>query len=203
MPEYPFQHIVVGLLEVNCCLVQNPGSRTLYVVDPGGDWKLIRSAAEPLDYDEAVILFTHAHVDHIAASGAIAEALKVKRVYLNPADKPIYYSKGNTVGNYIPAAENLPDTIWPPDDPRMKVLPCPGHSPGGVSYYFPELATVFCGDTLFFGSIGRTDLPGGNEDELVKSVHEQIFTLPEDTRAVPGHGPFTSVGYEKKHNPFV
>ena len=203
MPEYPFQHIVVGLLEVNCCLVQNPGSRTLYVVDPGGDWKLIRSAAEPLDYDEAVILFTHAHVDHIAASGAIAEALKVKRVYLNPADKPIYYSKGNTVGNYIPAAENLPDTIWPPDDPRMKVLPCPGHSPGGVSYYFPELATVFCGDTLFFGSIGRTDLPGGNEDELVKSVHEQIFTLPEDTRVVPGHGPFTSVGYEKKHNPFV
>ena len=203
MPEYPFHHIVVGLLEVNCCLVQNPGSRILYVIDPGGDWKLIRSAAEGLDYDEAVILFTHAHVDHIAASGAVADALKVKRVYLNPADKPIYYSKGNTVGNYIPAAENLPDTVWPPDDPRMKVLPCPGHSPGGVSYYFPELATVFCGDTLFFGSIGRTDLPGGNERELVNSVREQIFKLPDDTRAVPGHGPFTSVGYEKKHNPFV
>ena len=203
MPDFPFQHIVVGLLEVNCCLVQNPGARTLYVIDPGGDWKLIRSAAEHLDYDEAVILFTHAHVDHIAAAGATADAFHITRVYLNPADKPIYYSKGNTVGNYIPAAENLPDTIWPPDDPRMKVLPCPGHSPGGVAYYFPELATVFCGDTLFFGSIGRTDLPGGNESELVKSVHEQLFTLPEDTRIVPGHGPFTSVGYEKKHNPFV
>ena len=203
MPDYPFQHIVVGLLEVNCCLVQNPGDRTLYVIDPGGDWKLIQSAAKPLDYDEAVILFTHAHVDHIAAAGSTAEALNVKRVYLNPADKPIYYSKGNTVGNYIPAAENLPDTIWPPEDPRMKVLPCPGHSPGGVSYYFPELATVFCGDTLFFSSIGRTDLPGGDENELIKSVHEQIFKLPEDTRVVPGHGPFTSVGYEKKHNPFV
>ena len=203
MPDYPFQHIVVGLLEVNCCLVQNPGDRTLYVIDPGGDWKLIRSAAEKLDYDEAVILFTHAHVDHIAAAGATAEALNVKRVYLNPADKPIYYSKSNTVGNYIPAAENLPDTIWPPEDPRMKVLPCPGHSPGGVSYYFPELATVFCGDTLFFSSIGRTDLPGGDENELIKSVHEQIFKLPEETRVVPGHGPFTSVGYEKKHNPFV
>ena len=203
MPEFPFKTVTVGLLEVNCCLVQLPGSRTLYVIDPGGDWKLIEAEARSFDYDEAVILFTHAHVDHISAAGDIADALNVRRVYLNPADKPLDYSPGNTVGNYIPAAEDLPDTTWPPEEPRMLVLPCPGHSPGGVSYYFPELATVFCGDTLFFGSIGRTDLPGGNENELVKSVHEQIFKLPDETRVVPGHGPFTSVGYEKKHNPFV
>jgi len=203
MPDLPFKQVTVGLLEVNCCLVQLPGSRTLYVIDPGGDWKLIQSEVKKLDFDEAVILFTHAHVDHIAASGAIADALGIKRVYLNPADLPIYYSKGNVVGNYIPAAENLPDTIWPPDDPRIQVLPCPGHSPGGVSYYVPELGTVFSGDTLFFSSIGRADLPGGDEDELVDSVRTQLFKLPDDTRVVPGHGPFTSIGYEKKNNPYV
>ena len=203
MSDFPFKHITVGLLEVNCCLVQLPDSRTLYVIDPGGDWKLIQTEAKKLDFDEAVILFTHAHVDHIAAAGPIAEALHISRVYLNPADKLIYTSKSNTVGNYIPAAENLPDTIWPPEDPRIRVLPCPGHSPVGVSYYFPELATVFSGDTLFFSSIGRTDLPGGSEKQLLDSVHKQLFQLPDDTRVVPGHGPFTSIGYEKKNNPYV
>ena len=203
MPDFPFKHITVGLLEVNCCLVQLPGSRTLYVIDPGGDWKLIQAEAKKLDFDEAVILFTHAHVDHIAAAGAVANALNIERVYLNPADESIYYSKGNVVGNYIPAAKNLPGTIWPPADPRIQVLPCPGHSPGGVSYYFPELGTVFSGDTLFFSSIGRADLPGGDEDELVASVRNQLFKLPDETRVVPGHGPFTSIGYEKKNNPYV
>lgn len=203
MSDFPFKSITVGLLEVNCCLVQLPGSRTLYIIDPGGDWKLIQSEAKKLDFDEAVILFTHAHVDHIAAAGAIADAFRITRVYLNPADLPIYRSRSNTVGNYIPAAENLPDTIWPPEDPRMRVLPCPGHSPGGSAYYFPELATVFSGDTLFFSSIGRTDLPGGDEDELVDSVRNRLFELPDDTRVVPGHGPFTSIGYEKKNNPYV
>ena len=85
----------------------------------------------------------------------------------------------------------------------MRTIPCPGHSPGGSAYYFPELATVFSGDTLFLASIGRTDLPGGNEEELLDSVREGLFKLPDDTRVVPGHGPFTSIGYEKKNNPYV
>ena len=203
MPEFPFKAVTVGLLEVNCCLVLLPDSRTLYIIDPGGDWKLIEAEAKAFDYDEAVILFTHAHVDHISAAGAVANALHITKVYLNPADKPIYYSPGNTVGNYIPAAQDLPDTTWPPEDPRMLVLPCPGHSPGGAAYYFPELDTVFSGDTLFFSSIGRTDQPGGSEKQLLDSVHKQLFNLPDDTRVVPGHGPFTSIGYEKKNNPYV
>ena len=203
MPDYPFNTVIVGLLEVNCNLVQLPGSRILYVIDPGGDWKLIQAEAKTFDFDEAVILFTHAHVDHIAAAGAIADALHVARAYLNPADKPIYYSKGNTIGNYIPAAENLPDTVWPPEEPRMRTIPCPGHSPGGSAYYFPELDTVFSGDTLFFESIGRTDLPGGSEKQLLDSVHKQLFNLPDDTIVVPGHGPSTSIGFEKKNNPYV
>ena len=186
MPEFPFKHITVGLLEVNCCLVQLPDSRTLYIIDPGGDWKLIEAESRSFDYDEAVILFTHAHVDHISAAGDIADALNVRRVYLHPADKPIYYCPGNPVGNYIPAAENLPDTVWPPSDPRMQVLLCPGHSPGGVSYYFPELATVFSGDTLFFSSIGRADLPGGDEHALFESLR-RLMPLTRTTPVHPGH----------------
>ena len=203
MPDSPFKTITVGLLEVNCCLVQLPDSRTLYIIDPGGDHKLIEAEAKKFHYDEAVILFTHAHVDHIAAAGAVANTLHVRRVYLNPDDKSIYYSPYNTVGNYIQAAENLPDTTWSPEEPRMKVLACPGHSPGSVSYYFPEFDTVFSGDTLFYESVGRTDLPGGSEDELADSVHDKLFTLPDETRVIPGHGPFTSIGFEKKNNPYV
>ncbi|MBQ9500860.1 MAG: MBL fold metallo-hydrolase [Lentisphaeria bacterium] len=203
MPDYPFNTVIVGLLEVNCNLVQLPGSRTLYIIDPGGDWKLIESESRKFDYDEAVILFTHAHVDHISGAGEIADALNIRRVYLNPDDKFIYYSPSNTVGGYIPAAEDLPDTIWPPNDPRMQVILCPGHSPGGVSYYFPEIATVFSGDTLFYESIGRTDLPGGDQDALESTVRTRLFTLPDDTRVVPGHGPFTSIGFERKNNPYV
>ena len=203
MPDYPFKTVVVGLLEVNCCLVQLPDSRTLYIIDPGGDWKLIEAESRSFDYDEAVILFTHAHVDHIAAAGDIADALNIRRVYLNPADRFIYYSPSNTVGNFLPAAEDLPDTTWPLNDPRIQTIPCPGHSPGGAAYYFPELATVFSGDTLFYESIGRADLPGGDEDVLVASVRSRLFMLPDDTRVVPGHGPFTSIGFERKNNPYV
>ena len=134
MPESLFKTAVVGLLEVNCCLVQLPGSRTLYVIDPGGDHKLIEEKAKKFDCDEAVILFTHAHVDHIAAAGAVAKALHITKAYLHPDDKSLYYSPYNTIGNYIPAAQDLPDTVWPPEDPRMRILLCPGHSPGSVSY---------------------------------------------------------------------
>lgn len=199
----PFQIIPVGLLETNCILVENPGSDVLYVIDPGGDWKLIEQEAKKIERAEVRILLTHAHVDHISAVGAITKVLGATKIFLHPGDLPLYLSKSNEIPMYLPACSDLPNTCWPLEDPDIRVLECPGHTPGGVSYYFPKLRTVFCGDTLFYGSVGRTDLPGGDPERLSESIRTQLFALPEDTRAVPGHGPDTSIGYEKKYNRFV
>ena len=199
----PFQVIPVGLLETNCILVKNPGSDVLYVIDPGGDWKLVEQAAKGIERAETRILLTHAHVDHISAVGAVAKALGVKKVYLHPDDVPLYRSKSNEIPMYLPACADLPETCWPLEDPDVQVLECPGHTPGGVSYYFPKLRTVFCGDTLFYGSVGRTDLPGGDPEKLSESIRAKLFALPDGTRAIPGHGPDTSIGYEKKYNRYV
>ena len=195
--------LFLRFLSVNCYVVSDETTKRALIVDPGSAPEFIQKAIDKMEVKPEGILLTHAHVDHISAAGEIADALNIRRVYLHPDDKLIYYSPSNTVGGYIPAAEDLPDTIWPPNDPRMQVIPCPGHSPGGSSYYFPELATLFSGDTLFYESVGRTDLPGGNQDELIDSIRDKLFTLPDDTHVIPGHGPGTSIGYEKKNNPYV
>lgn len=195
--------VTVGLFEVNCVLFQLNGSRTLYIVDPGGDWKLIRSESRKFEYDEAMILFTHAHVDHISGAGELAEDMKITKVYLNPADLPLYNSPENAIPPYYPAAKNLPATMWPPEDPGIGVFACPGHSPGGTSYYLAEDDVLLSGDTLFRNSIGRTDLPGGDSTLLIRSVRKLLNALPDQTRVIPGHGPETDIAEEKRNNPYV
>lgn len=203
-PDKEIRVIPVGAFETNCVLIHNPGSDILYVVDPGFDGaRILREIQKFKEIREYRVLLTHAHADHISAAGEVASALHLDHVYLNPDDKKMYYSKGNAIPPYYPPAENLPDTVWPPpDDPDVKYIATPGHSRGGASYYFPKLHTVLAGDSLFYMSIGRTDFPGGNADDLLKSVRERLFTLPDDTRVIAGHGPDTLIGYEKAHNPY-
>ena len=196
----------VGMLETNCVLVRLPGSPVLYVVDPGADAdRILRAVRTFQEVSEYRILLTHAHFDHIGAAGSIARALNVPCVFLAPQDEPIYHSPDNCMLPYVPAAEDLPEVKpFPPaaELPGMSVLPCPGHSPGGSAFYFPALQTVLSGDSLFYQSIGRTDFPGGDAETLLRSVREQLFTLPADTRVVPGHGAETTIGFEKRYNPF-
>ena len=195
---------IVGRLEVNCYLVTPPGSGFLYIIDPGADAEEIASAAAKLKYVEAIILFTHAHVDHIAGAGALAKSLGVKRLYLHDADKKLYGSPNNHLMPFVDVAEDLPETSWPPvDTGDFTWVHSPGHTKGGVCYHFPKLNALFTGDSIFRGSIGRTDFPGGDLGELMSSIKDVIFKFPDSTEIFPGHGSNSSVGVEKAMNPYV
>lgn len=197
--------IPAGLLRTNCTLLSVPGSGILYIFDPAGEGKrLIREANRFEGINEVRIVLTHAHFDHIQAAGEVAAAFGLDKLYLHPADHALYYSPENAMEPYFTAAKNLPQAAWPPPpDDNMQIIPCPGHTPGGSSFYFKSLSTVVTGDTLFYECIGRTDFPGGNFKDLENSVRNGLFVLPDDTRVIPGHECETTIGHEKKHNPYV
>ena len=198
--------IPVGPLATNCHCVFLETNRRLFVIDPGDDSEAILKGVRSLpDFESAQILLTHAHVDHISAAGAVAAALPAERVILDPADLPLYRSPENAILPFLPAPADLPETTAPESSSDFTAIPLPGHSPGGTGYLFTEAGkrALFAGDSLFAGSIGRTDLWGGDYDELLKSIREQIFTLPPDTEVFPGHGESTTVGREREENPYL
>ncbi|MDD5697479.1 MAG: MBL fold metallo-hydrolase [Victivallaceae bacterium] len=194
---------VVGLLEVNCYLVPAAASRRLYIIDPGAEAAAIIAAARKFSYEEAVILLTHAHVDHIGAVREVAKALGIGKIYLHPNDVGIYRSRNNHLLPYIPPAEQLPETTPAISGNDFEILEIPGHSPGSVGFYFSRLPALFAGDTIFKNSIGRSDLPGGNPEQLISSIKNKLMTLPDDLKLYPGHGPATTIGSERKFNPYL
>ena len=197
-----YKIIETGPIQVNTCLFEHDG--ILFVIDPGGSAEKIEKDADAFFPGlERIILLTHAHVDHIAGLPETAERLGVRKVFLHPADIPLYESPANAIEPYIAHPDGLPDTRWPAVFPGLEVRHTPGHTQGGVVYFFPEKKLAFTGDTIFLESIGRTDLPGGNEAQLAASIRTQIYTLPQETLLIPGHGPVTSVGYEIRNNPYI
>ena len=203
MADHPFTTLVVGDIGVNCYLVPGPKSGNLYIIDPGDDAADIIAAAKDFTCSEAVILLTHAHVDHIGACGAVAKKLGITRVCLDPADSELYSSPVNHLLPYLPPAKNLPPVIdfYPQED--FSVIQTPGHTPGSVCLWFMDYNTLFTGDTLFQGSVGRTDLPGGNYDDLMRSIHEKLMVLPDDLKVFPGHQYWSTIGREKSSNPYL
>lgn len=193
----------VGLFETNCYLVHLEEKRQLYVIDPGGDAPEIIDMARSFAFDRAEILLSHAHVDHISAAGEVAGALGIDFVRLAAADHLFYASPDNALPPWLPAAKNLPPAkeFAPNDD--FTVIPLPGHTPGGSGLLFREAGVLFVGDTLFAGSIGRTDLPGGDYHSLMESIHSRLLTLPDDLNVYPGHGPATTIGRERASNPYL
>jgi glyoxylase-like metal-dependent hydrolase (beta-lactamase superfamily II) len=196
--------IPAGLLETNCYLVLDEATRTLYVIDPGGDAGKIIAAAGKYTFDKCVVLLTHYHIDHVAAAGAVAKELKVQQVFLRKEDHPYYYSPENHLLPYVPPAEDLPEvTDVLPEDCCFTLLALPGHTQGGGGFYCAAEKVLFAGDTIFDRSIGRTDFPGGDYDTLINSIRQEIFSLPDDVKIYPGHGGTTSVGAERTGNPYL
>lgn len=193
------EQIAVGMLEVNCYIVGDETSRSALIVDPGDDGDWIVDRVRELGLTPTGVLLTHGHVDHIRGVSRVCEEFAIP-VELSPDDHDLYHSPDNQLPPWLPAAKGLPEPASVPMDQgglAFRVLLTPGHTPGGRSYYFPSARSVFTGDALFAGGIGRTDLPGGNEAQLMQSIQTVLFALPDDTVVYPGHGGPTTIGKEK------
>ncbi len=201
----PVSIITVGAFEVNSIVLYDAKNHICYIIDPGGDADKILHYLPPLQsYDKIRILLTHAHFDHISALKNILDITHSNEIYLHPNDSDLFLSPDNQFLPYYPYIPDLPVPNWPlPENDFISPLHTPGHSQGSCSFVVPSLKTVFSGDTLFYNSIGRTDLYGGDFATLIKSIKEQLFSLPDDFRVIPGHGPETSIAFEKQHNPYL
>lgn len=198
------KQLILGYLENNCYLINSKDAKTLYIVDaPSEATKIIECAEHHFKFEEVIILLTHAHADHIGALKELVNHFGVQKIMLDSRELPLYNSPQNCILPWLVAQTNLPLTEEPSDTIDFEVIRTPGHTAGGVCYYFKSQKSLFTGDTLFYRSVGRTDLPGGSSKVLTQSIREKLFELPSDVMVFPGHGPMTTIGDEQKLNPYV
>ncbi len=205
---YKISRYIVGPFATNCYLVQNHESGKGVIIDPGGDADVILDAIRASGMEPVAILLTHGHIDHLMAVPEIQTRYNLP-VYVHEAERPMLASVSIQAEMFgLPNMPSPEVSVWLKEgDLQIKggltfgVIHTPGHSPGGCCYLMED--GIFVGDTLFESSIGRTDLPGGDYDQLIRSIKEKLFTLPDETIVYPGHGGFTSIGQEKRYNPFL
>jgi glyoxylase-like metal-dependent hydrolase (beta-lactamase superfamily II) len=204
-----FDVVVVGPLSVNCFVLGCEETREGVVVDAGGDANRIVGAVERHGLHIGQVINTHGHFDHVGANRALVERFGA-RLLIHSADVPFLERAAAAARSYGLEGENSPqpDTFLTDGMEivfgtcRMQVLHTPGHTQGGCCLYLEAEKRIITGDTLFADSIGRTDLPGGSHEQLLDSIRTKLFVLPDDVTAYPGHGPSTTIGHEKRHNPY-
>lgn len=200
----------VGPLACNCSLLGDESTHEALVIDPGAEIAHILARLAALQLNLRQIVVTHAHIDHIAGAHALQQATGAPVVY-NQADLPLVAMMPAQAA-WLGVAEPrvLPPDHSPTDGETLvvgkldlQILFTPGHTEGSLTVYLPEDALLLAGDTLFAGSVGRTDLPGGNTGKLLSSIRERLLPLPDHTVVVAGHGPETTIGQERRFNPFL
>jgi hydroxyacylglutathione hydrolase len=207
--EFMVKGIVVGVFQENCWVIGSRRTREGIVVDPGDEPERILALAKDLGVTVKLIVNTHAHVDHILAVPAVQRATGA-RFLLHPGDREIARAAGRSAARflgYTPAP--VPEADAPLADGdvvevaglQLRVVHTPGHTPGSVCFYTEGM--LFSGDTLFRGSIGRTDLPGGDYSQIMTSIVDRLLALPDETIVLPGHMLETRIGHERRTNPFI
>jgi hydroxyacylglutathione hydrolase len=203
IPVTPFQQ--------NCTLLWCEATKKAVVIDPGGDVPQILAAIEQTKVSVEQIWLTHGHIDHVGGAAELRDALKVPIEGPHRADKYLLDNvemSGRSFG--MTGVRNFAPDRWLDEGQQVRIgeltfdiFHCPGHSPGSVVFFNKEMRFAHVGDVLFNGSVGRTDLPGGSHETLIKSITEKLLTLGDDVSFICGHGPGSSIGHERMTNPFI
>jgi hydroxyacylglutathione hydrolase len=205
------EHFPVGPLQCNCVIIGDEQTKNAIVVDPGDDVSRIVDALERHELKVKTIIATHAHIDHVGALASLKQ-LTGAPAMIHEGDVPLYEELAQQaawLGVPVPSTTTLDRLLKEGEQfnvgrHTLRVLHTPGHSPGSVSFVVDEATpTLLSGDTLFAGSIGRTDLWGGSFPEIIDSIRRKLLTFPNEVVVVPGHGPLTTIGAERATNPFL
>lgn len=201
--------LILGPVRTNCYILSDEETMEAIVIDPAEEPDRILKALKDKGYQLKAVLLTHGHFDHITGLKGLLQVNRVP-VYAMAEEKDVLadpqknqsvmlgYELYETADHWLLDGESFSIGSM-----KFKAIGTPGHTKGSGCYYMEEEKVLFCGDTLFLESVGRTDLPTGNSDKIVQSLTEKLWKLPDDTKAYPGHGSFTSIGYEKKNNPYA
>lgn len=200
----------VGMLQCNCSVLGDETTREAIVVDPGDEIGRIQEILERHGLKVTAIVITHAHLDHIGGAAKL-KALTGAPVYLNPNDQELYDMvdvQAQWMGMRPPETTEIDvdaadSSTLKMGATQMTLLHTPGHTQGSLCVWIPAENKLLAGDTLFRDSVGRTDLPGGDHPQLIRSIHEKLLVLPEEAIVIPGHGEVTTIGREKERNPFL
>ena len=206
-----FEIIPVTHYQQNCSLLWCDETQEAALVDPGGDIEKLLATVAERDLKLAKIFLTHGHLDHVGATAALVARLQLP--VIGPHKDDMFWlnmlpQQAQMMG-FTPVGDFVPDQFLGDGDRitlgkcELQVHHCPGHTPGHVIFYHPETQMAWVGDVLFKGSIGRTDFPRGNHDDLIKAIRTKVLPLGDEVRFVPGHGPMSSFGHERRTNPFV
>ena len=210
MIQMQVEHLAVGPVQTNCYLAINKETKEAIIIDPGDDADRIGMRLKQLEAKPVAILLTHGHFDHAGAAKTLATQYDIL-VYAHEKEaKTLEDSRMNLSGPLAGGATTYHADVFLKDEQEltlaglhMRVLFTPGHTPGGCCYYFPREDVLFSGDSLFCGSVGRTDFPGGSMRTLVDSVRNKLMSLPENTIVYPGHDIETTIEQERMYNPFL
>lgn len=208
MADIKIGRMVVGYFSTNCYLIYREGSKEAIFVDPADNGEEIFLKLRELGYEIKAILLTHAHFDHVLGASKLRQASGAK-MYACELERPLCESAELNVSERVRRACTVKPNVYVRDGEEIqaagmtcRVIATPGHTAGSCCYYFEEAGFAVCGDTIFQESVGRTDLPTGSSSQLIRSIRDKIFTLPEETVLYPGHGESTTVGHEKQYNPY-
>ncbi|HTR64837.1 MAG TPA: MBL fold metallo-hydrolase [Terriglobales bacterium] len=200
----------VGPLQCNCSVIGDEASREAIVIDPGDQVDDVLNLIQKHGLIVKQIVVTHAHIDHVGGAMKLRAATGAP-ILLNQNDQALLKMldlQAAWIGVAAPGKVEIDQSLGQADTVKAgslaaSVLHTPGHTEGSICLYFAPEKKLIAGDTLFAGSIGRTDLPGGSFDKIMRSIHEKVLALPDETIVVPGHGPLTTIGEERESNPFL
>jgi glyoxylase-like metal-dependent hydrolase (beta-lactamase superfamily II) len=200
----------VGPLQCNCSVIGDEASREAIVIDPGDDIQDVLALVRKHQLQVKQIVITHAHIDHVGGAMKLRAATGAP-ILLNQNDYALLKMldvQAAWIGVATPERVEIDQNLAHADTVKAgslsaQVLHTPGHTEGSVCLYFPAEKKLIAGDTLFAGSIGRTDLPGGSYEKILHSLHQRVLALPDETVVIPGHGPVTTIGEERESNPFL